>query len=200
MTTKLSIPTTELGKSYWNKEGLYEAEYNELYDALVPASGMANTLFGEVVRAASRLGYDYYNNGNCNAYEQTEIEGDWVECSCCHGSGICEDDESEYECCECGGEGGHYEESEYETSIHPLYEKFLRLIREFFEKNMPEAEGIVDEVEEIILTNDKYTFSETEEHPYVLMIDAVIYIIKSKVDKLEQAAELSPKIPEWYKN
>lgn len=194
MTTKLNIPTTEIGKSYWNENGKYQAEYNELYEALVPAMGQAKNLFGEVIRAASRLGYDYYNNGNCNACETKEIEGEWVECSCCCGSGTCEDEE----CADCGGEGGYYEESEYEYELNLFYGNFIQLIREFFTDNMPEAVGIMDDIEDIILSN-RCSFDETEERPYVLMIDAIIYIIKSKAAQLENAIKCSPEIPEWYK-
>ena len=61
------IRRTEDGKMYWNGEGAYEAEYQRLYDELVPASGRSNSFQGEVMRAVSRMYYEYYNNGNCNA-------------------------------------------------------------------------------------------------------------------------------------
>lgn len=198
MEIKLDIFTTEVGKSYWNRNGKYQADYDKLYDTLVPASGMTDTLFGEVVRAVSRLSYEYYNNGNGNACERNEIEGEWVECPYCHGSGTCEDDVEEYECPECGGEGGYYEEGEWEKEINPFFGKFIRLLREFFEVEMPKASRLMDEIENIILKDD-YTFSVEEEYPYVLMTDVVIYIIRSKAYKLEWAIERSPEIPEWYK-
>lgn len=156
MTTKLNIPTTERGKTYWDGCGKYQAEYVQLWAALVPGRGRAKTLFGEVVRAAGRLQYEYFNNGNCNAASYNGIE--------------------------------------------IFYDNFLKLVRAFLQKNMPDAAGIVDKIENIILFgSDGYL--EEDAHYYTLMIDTVIYIIKSKVNgNLDLAAEFSPEIPEWYKN
>ena len=39
---------------------------NNLFEALVPSSGPAETLAGEIVRACSKLRYDFYNNGMGN--------------------------------------------------------------------------------------------------------------------------------------
>lgn len=41
-------------------------DLNNLFDALVPSSGPAKTLAGEVVRACAKLRYDFYNNGMGN--------------------------------------------------------------------------------------------------------------------------------------
>lgn len=67
--TVSAIRHTESGKSYWGNNGAYNEEYSRLYDELVPASGDAKTVHGELIRAISRLGYEYNNNGNCNAAE-----------------------------------------------------------------------------------------------------------------------------------
>jgi hypothetical protein len=40
-----------------------EAEYSELFERLVPADGKCETVEGEILRAASRIHYDYTNNG-----------------------------------------------------------------------------------------------------------------------------------------
>lgn len=61
--------TTPIGKNYWRGNGIYQTEYDELYDKLVPSSGEAPTVHGELIRGISRLTYDYYNNGNCNVRE-----------------------------------------------------------------------------------------------------------------------------------
>ena len=37
---------------------------NTLFEELVPASGKANSLAGELVRAASRIGYRFFNDGD----------------------------------------------------------------------------------------------------------------------------------------
>ena len=61
-----SMRHTENGNSYWNNNGAYSKELLELYNKLVPDSGNAQTVHGELVRAVSWLGYEYYN-GNRNA-------------------------------------------------------------------------------------------------------------------------------------
>ena len=37
---------------------------NELFDELVPACGKADTVAGEIIRAISRIGYRWYNDGD----------------------------------------------------------------------------------------------------------------------------------------
>lgn len=51
--------------TYWNNKGQFQAEYDELVK-LLPAAGACDTLAGEMIRAVSRLGYDFYNNGMGN--------------------------------------------------------------------------------------------------------------------------------------
>lgn len=51
--------------TYWDKSGKYQAEYDRLIE-LMPPSGNAATVAGELMRAISRLGYDLYNNGMVN--------------------------------------------------------------------------------------------------------------------------------------
>ena len=63
----LSKNQTPKGNSYWNDTGLYQKEYDDFYNELVPSSNEAETNHGELIRCISRLTYDYYNNGNCNA-------------------------------------------------------------------------------------------------------------------------------------
>ncbi len=43
-----------------------ELTWEELEKKHIPNSGMSNTMFGEAVRALSRLEYELWNNGNCN--------------------------------------------------------------------------------------------------------------------------------------
>lgn len=51
--------------TYWNNKGRYQADYDRLVD-LMPAMGECDTVAGELIRAASRLGHDFYNNGMGN--------------------------------------------------------------------------------------------------------------------------------------
>ena len=41
-----------------------EEKINSLFDELVPASGKADTVAGEIIRAISRIGYRNYNDGD----------------------------------------------------------------------------------------------------------------------------------------
>ena len=50
--------------SYWNRTGKHQEEYDKLYDAIVPNSGNSDTVEGEMLRAASRLYYRYFNDGD----------------------------------------------------------------------------------------------------------------------------------------
>jgi hypothetical protein len=55
----------DLSKTYWNHNGAHQATYDRLVDAM-PYDGKCDTLAGELIRSASRLGYDFYNNGMGN--------------------------------------------------------------------------------------------------------------------------------------
>jgi hypothetical protein len=53
-------------KTFWNREHELSAESDRLAKELMPMSGNCQTIEGELYRASSRIGYDYYNNGFCN--------------------------------------------------------------------------------------------------------------------------------------
>jgi hypothetical protein len=55
----------DTSKTYWNNNGAHQATYDRLVEAM-PMSGKCDTLAGELIRSASRLGYDFYNNGMGN--------------------------------------------------------------------------------------------------------------------------------------
>ena len=57
-----TIKFTKSENSYYNGNGAYQKEYEELYKKLVPNSGSAQTIHGELIRAISRLLHEYYNN------------------------------------------------------------------------------------------------------------------------------------------
>jgi hypothetical protein len=52
---------------YWSNKGRFEAEAQEL-NLLVPSMGKADTFKGEVWRAATKIYYDYFNNGFGNTW------------------------------------------------------------------------------------------------------------------------------------
>ena len=60
--------TTTVG-NYWDETGKYQKEYQVAFDLLVPTHGEAEKGLPEALRAISRIGYDYYNNGFCNLWE-----------------------------------------------------------------------------------------------------------------------------------
>jgi hypothetical protein len=49
---------------YWNGNGPLQDEYDALYNELVPSQGKADTIEGEVLRAASKIVYRHYNDGD----------------------------------------------------------------------------------------------------------------------------------------
>lgn len=54
--------------TYWQNNGKHQAAYDELFAKLVPDQGKAETAHGEVLRLASNLYYELYNNGGCNIH------------------------------------------------------------------------------------------------------------------------------------
>lgn len=58
---------TETIKNFWDKSHDLSAIADEKFKALVPGVGQCETLQGELLRASSKIGYDWYNNGwGCN--------------------------------------------------------------------------------------------------------------------------------------
>ena len=51
--------------TYWNKKGPLQADYDQLI-GLIGAYDKCDTVAGEMLRAANRLAYDFYNNGMGN--------------------------------------------------------------------------------------------------------------------------------------
>ncbi len=53
-------------KSYFDNTAKFSAEFNEMYTKLVPETGSALTLNGELLRAMNNLTYEFHNNANGN--------------------------------------------------------------------------------------------------------------------------------------
>ena len=73
---------TDTTQSYWDNEGKYQAQYDRAWKQLIPASGEADDGLPEALRAISRIGYDYYNNGFCNLWRQWEeydCDGSYID-------------------------------------------------------------------------------------------------------------------------
>jgi hypothetical protein len=126
---------TPEGSSYWNNTGVYQQEYDRLYKELVPNSGSADTLRGELIRAISRISYDWYNNGNINIAEAkytTEVVGqEWIEDI---------DDEGE--------DNGYYEDIEEDVvdyyEINSYYLKFFNLLKSIESKSRSTEPGLTE--------------------------------------------------------
>lgn len=110
---------TEKRISYWDWNGKYQDEVQQLRNILVPAMGQAETHYGELIRSITNVTYDHYNNGGCNwdvkqeeweylrdfegseygklAYDLMKDEMDEEECPDC--------DFGMVECYECMGSG-----------------------------------------------------------------------------------------------
>jgi hypothetical protein len=163
---------TPAGQSYWNNTGAYQEEHDRLWKELVPSSGSCDTLHGELIRATSRLFYEFCNNGNCNA-----IEVEMGRCSHCGGdaeefSHVDDDGEDVYEDCSwCDGTG----EEEGDSLITDFYGGFL----DFIEENVPHAP--VQEVRGFMMDPSRgysnYKFDDYEMGIYNALTDAVIHHI-----------------------
>ena len=55
--------------SYWDNDGKYQEQYSKAWEKLIPFHGEAEDGWPEALRAISRIGYDYYNNGFCNLWQ-----------------------------------------------------------------------------------------------------------------------------------
>jgi hypothetical protein len=70
-TDRVTIPDDST--LYWSGKGPLQKEYDALYNELVPSQGKADTIEGEVLRAASKIVYRHYNDGdefNQESFEQ----------------------------------------------------------------------------------------------------------------------------------
>ena len=148
---------TENGKSYWDGNGAYQEEFDKLYNELVPDSGEAKTVVGELVRSISRLTYEYYNNGNQNAcdfiYEEVYDEED--------------------------------EDNWYEDIVGAKVSKFYQYFIDFIDKYGKIDRSTLCKICEIIRDcpidepSSKYYFDESNKQVYTELCDEVMYNILS---------------------
>ena len=62
----------DTSQAYWDNNGKYQEQYDAAWKQLIPMSGEAKDGWPEALRAISRIGYDYYNNGFCNLWREWE--------------------------------------------------------------------------------------------------------------------------------
>lgn len=70
------MSNVDTSQTYWDNNGKYQEMYNKAWKQLIPTSGEAEDGWPEALRAISRIGYDYYNNGFCNLWRSWD-DGDW---------------------------------------------------------------------------------------------------------------------------
>ena len=138
---------TENGKRYWNHEGAYNEEYKRLHEEMVPDSGRSESYQGEVIRAVSRMYYEYYNNGNCNACQEIPSKPYW---------------EMEDE-----------DDMEYDTVVSEFYQEFIEIIYYYFCRRENEL-GIktIKEIEKLIPDTD---LSESMMSLYERLVDIAVF-------------------------
>ena len=73
------MSNVDTSKTYWDNEGKYQEQYNAAWEKLIPFEGEAKDGWPEALRAISRIGYDYYNNGFCNLWQGWEDIDDYGE-------------------------------------------------------------------------------------------------------------------------
>lgn len=170
---------TEKGKSYWDNNGVYQKEFDELFNELVPNSGDSETIHGELIRCASRLFYEYCNNGNCNAVDiETVYETETEDCHDCQGNGVVYNDcdEDEIPCLSCDGTGNHEYEEEYDGDrvITEYYSDMINFLR----NNLIDNQVVYDLIEfmkDASRGYGKYSFSDDEMNVYNRLTDQVMY-------------------------
>ena len=154
------MTTTDTTISYWNDNAKYQKEFSALTDALMPDSGEAETIEGELIRIANRYYWDYCNNGNMNLLE---IEYETEE----YCAGYDEDDEE------------IWEEDEYESGCHinEYYEVMLELVR----KTIPDSDSVCNEIENLILNmGHNCQFNQFEYNIYNEFVDTIVEYVLSK--------------------
>jgi hypothetical protein len=165
---------TLMPKSYWSSTGIYQEQFDKLYEKMVPSEGRSTTLNGELIRAISRLFYEYCNNGNCNSCETHYEDEEYFT--------------GEYD--EDGDEIWDSEEVETDSNVSRMYSEFLSLI----DSTVPGTNVLVNKIENIITSNSygsRENFSDERMNVYNELCDRVIFYVLNNEDK---------EIPSFYKN
>jgi hypothetical protein len=66
------MSNVDTSQAYWDRKGKYQEQYDAAWKQLIPLEGEAEDGLPEALRAISRIGYDYYNNGFCNLWRSSE--------------------------------------------------------------------------------------------------------------------------------
>ena len=166
------IKLCQSGQSYWHETGVYQKEFDELYKHLVPATGCAETIAGEMIRGVGRLYYDYFNNGNCNVSEaEYDDDGNITKVEV------------------------HPLYKRFIKLMKDVYTEIHGIEEE--EKNMENAFENLREIEDIIIDcgYDEHSLSSKSESDYNHMADYCVYVVTTYPDKVN--GKLLEKYPNW---
>ncbi len=195
-TDMVNLKHTLMPLSYWGKSGgMYQKENDEFFEKLVPQSGCAETLHGELIRGINRLVYDYNNNGNGNAVKIDYSDAEENECPECGGSGEYHGEKEDetgnteiLECETCCGSGTIQEDQNEDYSVAPMFAQFLKLIVD----TVPYTKSVVEKIESVITASPYHThsyFNSRYQNYYNELSDRVIYYVLNNTDQ---------PLPTWY--
>jgi len=179
----------------WDSEHPKSDLFDALWKDLVPSSGCAETVNGELVRVVGRFIHEYANNGNCNL-----LDMEWKECTytCwdCGGSGWCEGyDGEECECDSCGGAGVCEDEEELDQDsicLSLYWDDLLNFVEQyvddsqfrfFLEQSVVDDNGTVEVL-----------FDQLEYDTYNTWSEKVLQFVINNPDQLLQDA-----YPQYFK-
>jgi hypothetical protein len=60
-------------RTYWNNQGKFQAQYDYIYNNLMPDYGSSTNEHIEAIRCVSKIYHEYYNNGNSNTYDSRDM-------------------------------------------------------------------------------------------------------------------------------
>ena len=126
------MSNVDTSQAYWDRNGKYQEQYDRAWKQLIPASGEAKDGLPEALRAISRIGYDYYNNGFCNLWQSRE---EYDEDGCYY---------DEYEMDSYYEEMVDYLRYEIPRDLHKQLEDFLLSAQGYC--NWSDDAGIIDRI------------------------------------------------------
>ena len=123
----IELKLTESAGGYWRGDSVNNETDRKLWAKLVPASGDAETLHGELLRCASKIYRDTYQNGGCNI---VDFEDNGYSCDHC---GYYETEEEEREGLE------HIDECYDSWVIGARYQGYFELLKNHLPKDGRDA-------------------------------------------------------------
>jgi hypothetical protein len=169
--------------NFWNGNHPLSEALTNLEDRFIPPKGRASTPHGEAIRAISRLNYEYFNNGNCNAAEINK-----ETCPTCDGDGYevidweAEEEETR-DCSVCDGDCYIVDGMD----IDPFYEDLLSHITAYVPKSM----RLVSDVQKLICDprlNYNYEYDQAESDVYnALTAHVIMWVVNDCKDAFPYA-------------